>query len=757
MTGCGGSGKSAQTASTTYTIGGTVSGVTGSGLVLQNNGANNLTVAANATSFAFPTPIASGGVYSVTILTQPAGESCIVSNGAGKPSANVSNVSVTCAQQYTIGGTIQGLTGPGLVLQNNSGDNLGVDADSTSFTFPTPLVSGSAYSITILTQPAGEQCAISNGSGKASATVTNVSILCSQLYGISGSVAGLHRAGLVIEDNGGDQLTVPADATSFTFATPLALDSTYNITILAQPQAESCSISNGAGTVSAAVINAGIVCTGEWSWTAGSSTVGLAGGSVGSYGTIGVASETNIPGGREQSGSWKDASGNIWLMGGNGEDATGTAGLLNDLWRFNPSQGTGGEWTWVAGSNIAPLGLPGGIPNGQPGVYGKLGHAAPTNAPGGREQMTTWIDSKGDLWLFGGLGIDSIGTYGYLNDLWEFDPTIGSNGEWIWMAGSSTVAELQGASGVYGTLGIPSAKNIPGGRYGGYAWTDPSGSFWLFGGNGFDSVGTNAYLNDLWKYAPGANGAVGEWTWIGGPSVAPRSQSPFSQSAAPGIYGKQGSSDPANIPGGRSAGVTWIDASGNLWLFGGLGADSADATGYLNDLWKYSPGAEATAGEWTWMSGSDVIGTNGGQPGVYGVKGVGDAANTPGARFSPSTWVDSSGNLWLFGGQGYDWTGAYSGILNDLWEYVPSADNAGRWAWMGGSDLIPPNSSFGIQSGQPGVYGTLGSPSSANTPGARIGATPWVDASGNLWLFGGFGNDSTNTQGYMNDLWKYQP
>ncbi len=63
----------------------------------------------------------------------------------------------------------------------------------------------------------------------------------------------------------------------------------------------------------------------------------------------------------------------------------------------------------------------------------------------------------------------------------------------------------------------------------------------------------------------------------------------------------------------------------------------------------------------------------------------------------------------------------------------------------------------GVNGGQPGVYGTLGTPASTNTPGARIGAAPWIDASGNLWFFGGQGYDSTGSQGYLNDLWKYQP
>ena len=64
------SGSTTTTTPTTYTIGGTVSGLTGTGLVLQDNGGNNLSVSASG-SFTFTTAIASGGAYSVTVLTQP--------------------------------------------------------------------------------------------------------------------------------------------------------------------------------------------------------------------------------------------------------------------------------------------------------------------------------------------------------------------------------------------------------------------------------------------------------------------------------------------------------------------------------------------------------------------------------------------------------------------------------------------------------------------------------------------------------------
>ena len=763
LAGCGGSSHSSMPASATYTIGGSIAGFSGSGLVLQNNGGSNLTVSPGATSFAFTAPVASGAVYSVTVLTQPAGANCIVTNGTGKATANVTNVGVTCSPLYSVGGTVKGLAGPGLVLQDNGGDNLAVNENATSFTFPTPLSSGSAYSITVLTQPVGQTCVVTNGAGTVNANVTNASVVCTQLYVVGGTVMGLHGTGLVLQDNGGDNLTLAANASNFTFATPLAGGSAYSVTILTQPAGENCTISQASGIVASDVLNANVVCVGEWAWMGGDKSLGFNGGHAGVYAAQGASTPTNIPGSREQSASWNDASGNLWLFGGYGYDANGTGGQLNDLWKFDSTKGTNGEWTWVSGSSVTPPGISSYFPYGAPGVYGTLGKASPQNVPGGREQAVSWKDASGNLWLFGGIGIDSAGIFGYLNDLWEFNPTLGANGEWAWMGGSNVApyptgpTQFRGQPGVYGTLGSADKGNVPGGRYGAYAWTDASGNLWLFGGNGFDSMSTNAYLNDLWEFKP-ALGDHGEWTWMGGSSTVPPSPSPFQQAAEPGVYGTLGKSNVANIPGGRSSGMAWADASGDLWLFGGLGADSAGNSGYLNDLWEYTPGANGSAGEWTWMSGGDTIGTYGGQPGVYGVAGVPDSANTPGARFSASTWTDASGNLWLFGGQGYDWTGAYSGFLNDLWVFTPGTGGSlGQWTWMGGSNILPPASPLGLQPGQPGVYGTLGAPAAANTPGGRIGAVPWIDASGGLWLFGGQGYDADGGQGYLNDSWKYKP
>jgi 6-phosphogluconolactonase (cycloisomerase 2 family) len=168
----------------TFTVGGTITGLTGTGLVLQDNGGDNLTVPANATTFTFATPVATGAPYAVTVLTQPTSPAltCTVTNGSGTMgSANITTVAIACTSgsaTVTVGGTITGLTGSGLVLQDNAGDNLTVAAKATTFTFLTALAPGAAYAVTILTQPAGQTCTVGSGTGTATANVTNVTVFC---------------------------------------------------------------------------------------------------------------------------------------------------------------------------------------------------------------------------------------------------------------------------------------------------------------------------------------------------------------------------------------------------------------------------------------------------------------------------------------------------------------------------------------------------------------------------------------------------
>lgn len=525
-------------------------------------------------------------------------------------------------------------------------------------------------------------------------------------FTVGGMVQNLvtQGSGVVLLNNGTDTLTVTANG-SFTFSTKIDSGGKFDVTVQSQPSnpTQNCEVVNGSGVANANVTNIQVNCAhGEWSWMDGSQLSSQ----KGTYGTLGVAATANIPGSRSYGAfNWTDSSGNLWLFGGFGFDSAGTAGDLNDLWKYNVSSG---EWTWVNGSNTV----------GQDGNYGTLGTAALTNIPGARDTGMAWADSSGNLWLFGGYGLDSAGMAGDLNDLWKYNI---SSGEWTWMGGSNTDGQNQ--NGIYGTLGTAALTNVPGARDGGITWTDSSGNLWLFGGFGFDSVSTDGenYLNDLWKY----NISSGEWTWVNGANIVNQN----------GKYGTLGTGGVANVPGSRAyARVSWMDSSGNLWLFGGFGLDSAGTSGgsYLNDLWKYT----VSAGQWTWMSGSNTAG----QRGIYGSLGTASAANVPGARYYSTSWTDLSGNLWLFGGVAVDSAGAFNDI-NDLWSYNISS---GQWAWMGGSNVV----------NQSGAYGTLGAPAPGNGPGSRDNGVGWIDMSGNLWLFGGETNNGTFS---FNDLWMYLP
>lgn len=455
----------------------------------------------------------------------------------------------------------------------------------------------------------------------------------------------------------------------------------------------------------------------EWAWMGGSNLRSGTSSSV--YGTEGVASATNIPGGRAGAASWKDSSGNFWLFGGSRVDPLGTMGPRNDLWEYSP---TSKEWTWVSGSST--------VPGNQMGIYGTEGTAAATNVPGGRSGAVSWIDASNNLWLFGGSGFDSTGASGVLNDLWEFNPT---TKQWTWISGSSRV----NGNPVYGTLGVAAATDVPGARSGAVSWTDHSGNFWLFGGTGYDVNGSLGSFNDLWEF----NASAKEWTWISGGNVV----------NAKGVYGTLDAAASANVPGTRYNAISWTDGSGNLWLFGGLGYDSTGSEYDLNDLWEFTPSSK----EWTWISGSSAVSnvTPGALclAGVYGTKGTAAGANVPGGRNAAVSWIDSSGNLWFFGGLGCDASGT-SGSLNDLWEF--SAANK-TWTWKSGSNSV--GAAQGGTGGPSGAYGTEGTAAATNTPGGRDGSVAWTDASGNLWLFGGDGHDSTGEAGLLNDLWTYTP
>lgn len=125
---CGGSSTNTS-ANTAHTVGGTVTGLSGT-LELQTNAGDRLTLQADGT-FAFPATIATGSPYQVSVRTQPLWQNCSVAQGSGTATADVSNISVTCA---VAAAQVSTFSGSG-VNGRDSGS-----ASTATFSFPFGIV-----------------------------------------------------------------------------------------------------------------------------------------------------------------------------------------------------------------------------------------------------------------------------------------------------------------------------------------------------------------------------------------------------------------------------------------------------------------------------------------------------------------------------------------------------------------------------------------------------------------------------------------
>jgi N-acetylneuraminic acid mutarotase len=353
------------------------------------------------------------------------------------------------------------------------------------------------------------------------------------------------------------------------------------------------------------------------------------------------------------------------------------------------------NWTWEAGSNAANY----------IGNYISVGSATSTGQPSGRYSAMSWLDSSGQFWVFSGAGGAS--------DMWMFNT---STLQWTWVAGNASVTVA--STGIYGTQGIAAPTNLPGQRSAGSTWIDSSGNFWMFGGYGTDANGLIGYLSDLWSFNPSTKW----WTWQKGPASGNGSVD----------WGTLNVPASTNQPNPRSNAAQWT-AGGKFYMFGGEGYLTGNQV-VQNDMWEFDPSTTT----WTWIGGTQSLNPIG----TYGAQGKVVASNQPGGRQSATTWTDSSGNFWMFGGTGIDYIGN-NGQLNDLWQYNPTSK---QWVWMNGS----------VQANFIGSYGTNAVPSTLNQPGGRSGGIGWVDNSGNLWLFGGYGINTLGNQVVLNDLWEYQ-
>ena len=150
---------------------------------------------------------------------------------------------------------------------------------------------------------------------------------------------------------------------------------------------------------------------GEASWLNGSDGLNQSP----TYGIKGTPAGTNVVGAREDAVSWVDNSGDFFIFGGSAVySGSGSAGRINDLWRWD-----GTNWTWLSGGDTTE----------QAAVYGTKGTAAASNVPGARRGAWGEVDSNGDIWIYGGRGLDAVGTNDEIGDLRKYDV---SADQWTW-------------------------------------------------------------------------------------------------------------------------------------------------------------------------------------------------------------------------------------------------------------------------------------------------------------------------------------
>lgn len=187
-----------------YTIGGSITGISGT-VILQNNQDDFVTVQPGTNStFTFPKPLVDGQSYIVTIRQAPTGTRCFTAHSNTGVNIlgtvhgdNVTDIVIQCGapsnpfqyqssgggggggsapRTFTVGGSVSHLTGS-LTLQSDTGATLTLSS-SGAFAFPS-FGNGQLYSISILTQPEGETCSISHGSGiVVDNDVTSVTVNC---------------------------------------------------------------------------------------------------------------------------------------------------------------------------------------------------------------------------------------------------------------------------------------------------------------------------------------------------------------------------------------------------------------------------------------------------------------------------------------------------------------------------------------------------------------------------------------------------
>ena len=284
-------------------------------------------------------------------------------------------------------------------------------------------------------------------------------------------------------------------------------------------------------------------CMGGCDWTT----------DVTSYGAQGVISTSNWPPARYGEIFWTDSQGNLWMFGGQDQIVE----ILDDVWRYEPPSISypNGVWTWMAGKQVNSTDWY--IEN----VYGQKGVTSPSNLCGSREEMMSWQDNSGNVWIFGGYGPDGWTLFD--NDLWRYEYNVNL---WTWIAGDQN----------------PNNSSFPLGTEDGTPFTvnGDNNDLWLYGGQ--QAISQSGYANqfltnDILKY----NLTMNTWAMVRNCAVNTSTMVP--DPSMKDIF------DPTLCPlTGSGYQVSFTDSIGNFWVMTNS-AENKDSAGnsYSGILYKF--------------------------------------------------------------------------------------------------------------------------------------------------------------------------
>jgi len=198
------------------------------------------------------------------------------------------NANINVSTQYQVGGVVLGLSaGDGIVLQNNLSDSAAITGGGTGndpFTFPTKLLSGESYNISVFSAPLTKTCVAGGNLGTvANMNISSIQVTCSNvtIHTVGGSISNLSGTGLTLKNtiNGvtADFFSPNPGAVNYTFPSSLTTTNTYNVTVFSQPAnpSQNCTVSAPSGTMANTnVTGVNINCTTN-TYTTGGTISGL--------------------------------------------------------------------------------------------------------------------------------------------------------------------------------------------------------------------------------------------------------------------------------------------------------------------------------------------------------------------------------------------------------------------------------------------------------------------------------------------------